>query len=116
MVPAFVIGWTTNARITSGGCEVLCPCYWVGTSTLLIICGGNGVKGGREVFVEITGVKNPSKNGRYVVPSQAGGSCHALGVRRELSNEAIIGLVGQRILLKALLAAAAEVAKLGGLC
>ncbi len=61
------------------------------------------------------GVKNPSKNGRYVVPSQAGGSCCALGVRRELSNEAIVGLVGWRVLLKALLAAAAEMEKLGGL-
>ncbi len=73
MVPAFVIGWTTNARTTSGGCDVLCPCYWAGISTLLIIRGGNDVKGGGEVSVEIMGVKNPNKNGRYVSPAKLAG-------------------------------------------
>jgi hypothetical protein len=64
--------------------------------------------------VEITGVENPSKNGRYVLPSQASKSGCATGAKWESSDEAIVGLVGQRVLLKALLAAAVEISKLAG--
>jgi hypothetical protein len=48
-------------------------------------------------------------------PQPSRGVVHASGVRGELGNEAIIGLVGRGVLLKALLVAAAEMAKLGGL-
>jgi hypothetical protein len=69
------------------------PCLhqWAGTFTLLIILGSHGIKGGGVISMEITEVKNPSKNRRYVVPSQAGGLCHVMGVRGELGDEAIVG-------------------------
>jgi hypothetical protein len=84
---------------------------------LLFILRWHEVEGSGVISVEITWVKNLNMNGRNVVLSQAGGTCHALegvggGVMRD---KAIAELVRQRVFLKALLVTEAEMAKFGGL-
>ncbi len=56
-----------------------CLLWWAGTSALLFILGRHDAKGSVVISMEIGEVKNPNKNGRNVVPSQAGRTCCASG-------------------------------------
>jgi hypothetical protein len=92
-----------------------CLCWWARTSALLFIIGRHDIKGRGVITVEITGVEIPNKIQRNVIPIQASKPCHASGVGEAMRDKVIVGLVRQKVFLKAFLAVAAEIARSVGL-